>query len=171
MDLNEVIKQLTAERDAAMREASELAMCIWRSEFRNESPEFELCDSPAGIISQIDNMFAGIRQQRDAFAAQVEALEKWRKLALQFDGQRMQAMGLLKMIATGHFDMRVIRKFVADAPVSGDAYLAEIKADVVEKYYYMGWEHSLSTKAKDGDHYGCGKRLAKEFADQVRQGE
>lgn len=67
--------------------------------------------------------------ENEALAAQVAALEKWRKLALQFDGQRMQAMGLLKMIATGHFDMRVIRKFVADAPVSGDAYLAEIKAE------------------------------------------
>lgn len=148
MDLNEVIKQLTAERDAAMREASELAMCIWRSEFRNESPEFELCDSPAGVISQIDNMFAGIRQQRDALAKRIGIAER-------------------------------VESIFSDAPeLSFDyckrlfsAEIAEIKADVVEKYYYMGWEHSLSTKAKDGDHYGCGKRLAKEFADQVRQGE
>lgn len=47
--------------------------------------------------------------------------------------------------------------------------LLEVKAEVAEKYYYMGWEHSLSTKADDGDHYGCGKRLAKSFADSIRQ--
>lgn len=44
-------------------------------------------------------------------------------------------------------------------------------ADAAEKYYYMGWEHSLSTKAEDGDHYACGKRLAKEFAKRVKAGE
>ena len=72
--------ELLAERDAAMREASELAMCIWRSEFRNESPEFELCDSPAGVITQIDNMFAGIRQQRNALIARIQTVERVEKL-------------------------------------------------------------------------------------------
>lgn len=47
--------------------------------------------------------------------------------------------------------------------------LADRDAEVAEKYYYMGWEHSLSTKADDGDHYACGKRLAAEFANQLRQ--
>lgn len=50
-------------------------------------------------------------------------------------------------------------------------HLRDIQAEVVEKYYYMGWEHSLSTKADDGDHYGCGKRLAKEFAARVKASE
>lgn len=66
--------ELLAEHDAAMREASVLAMSIWRSEFRNESPEFGLCDSPAGVISQIDNMFTGVRQQRDALAAKLQKI-------------------------------------------------------------------------------------------------
>lgn len=47
--------------------------------------------------------------------------------------------------------------------------LADRDAEVAEKYYYMGWEHSLSTKADDGNHYACGKRLAAEFANQLRQ--
>ena len=86
------------------------------------------------------NTYEELLAGRDALAAQVEALEKWRRLALQFDGQRMQAMGLLKMIATGHFDMRVIQKFVADAPVSGDAYLAEIKAEAGRAGFISGAE-------------------------------
>ena len=72
--------ELLAERDDAMREASGLAMSIWRSEFRNESPEFELCDSPTGVVTQIDNMFAGIRQQRDALAARIQTAERVEKL-------------------------------------------------------------------------------------------
>lgn len=47
--------------------------------------------------------------------------------------------------------------------------LAEVRALIAEEYYCMGWEHSLSTKSDDGDHYACGKRLAKEFANQLRQ--
>jgi hypothetical protein len=50
------------------------------------------------------------------------------------------------------------------------ACLAQVRADVAQEYYYMGWEHSLSTKAEDGDHYACGRRLAKQFADAIRQG-
>lgn len=65
------IERLQAERDSAMQEASYLAMSIWRSEFQKVSPDFELCDSPAGVISQIDNMYAAIRGQRDALAALV----------------------------------------------------------------------------------------------------
>lgn len=79
--LSTMVELLKAERDAAMREASELAMSIWRTEFKKLSPDFDLCDSPAGVISQIDNMYAAIRAQRDALAAQVEKLkERNRKL-------------------------------------------------------------------------------------------
>lgn len=65
------MEKLRSERDAAMREASELAVSIWKAEFQQLSPNFELCDSPAGVISQIDNMYAGIRNQRDALAGQL----------------------------------------------------------------------------------------------------
>lgn len=63
------------------------------------------------------------------------------------------------------------KKRISDAIVSDPRHcLRHIKAEVVEKYYYMGWEHSLSTKADNGDHYGCGKSLAKQFAESVRKG-
>ena len=66
---------LAAQLDGAMQEASSLAMSIWKSEFSKEAPEFELCDSARGVVTQIDNMFAGIRNQRDELAAQVKELK------------------------------------------------------------------------------------------------
>lgn len=53
------------ELEEARREAEQLATSIWKTEFREQAPEWELCDSAAGVITQIDNMYAGIRQQRD----------------------------------------------------------------------------------------------------------
>lgn len=47
----------------AYREASDLAMAIWRDFYKDDSPKFELCDSTAGIISQIDNMYTGLRER------------------------------------------------------------------------------------------------------------
>lgn len=44
----------------AEREARSLAMSLWRQYYQKESPNFELCDSAAGIITQINNMIAGI---------------------------------------------------------------------------------------------------------------
>lgn len=45
-------------------EANALAQSIQKTEYSG-TPEFELCDTVAGVISQIDNMYAGVRQQRD----------------------------------------------------------------------------------------------------------
>lgn len=64
-----------------------------------------------------------------------EAAEQaWRRLALQFDGHRMQAIGLLKLIAhtlKGDKDFAVpliekdIEKFLSAGPLSGEKVLAE----------------------------------------------
>lgn len=72
---------LRVERDAAMQEASELATSIWRAEFQQVSP-MTLCDTPAGVISQIDNMYAAIRSQRDA------ALQEAAKAKAMLEGFR-----------------------------------------------------------------------------------
>jgi len=47
----------------AMKEASDLAMAMWRDFFQEASPNLGLCDSPAGVLSQIDNMYAGLRER------------------------------------------------------------------------------------------------------------
>lgn len=49
----------------AKREAENLAKSIYRSEYSDNDTDWELLDSVAGVISQIDNMYAGVREQRD----------------------------------------------------------------------------------------------------------
>ena len=44
----------------AKRYAESLALSLWAKHYMQESPDFELCDSVAGVISQIDNMTTGL---------------------------------------------------------------------------------------------------------------
>jgi hypothetical protein len=44
----------------AKREAESLALYLWEKHYKEDSPNFELCDSVAGVISQIDNMTTGL---------------------------------------------------------------------------------------------------------------
>lgn len=67
----EIARQLERERDEAREEfhkasveANALATSIQKAEY-SDAKEFELLGSVAGVISQIDNMYAGVRQQRD----------------------------------------------------------------------------------------------------------
>ena len=55
-----------AENDAAMNEASTLALAIHRRHYLKSAPNFELCDSLSGIISQIDNMTTGLLNENAA---------------------------------------------------------------------------------------------------------
>ncbi len=48
--------------DAAYTEARDLATVLHRVHYSTESPNFALCDSAAGIITQIDNMVSGLRR-------------------------------------------------------------------------------------------------------------
>jgi len=63
--------KLERERDEAREElrkasveANTLATSIQKAEYP-DAKDFELLGSVAGVISQIDNMYAGVRQQRD----------------------------------------------------------------------------------------------------------
>lgn len=42
------------------REACALAMAIYKRRYRTQSPKFELCPDTVGVITQIDNMVAGL---------------------------------------------------------------------------------------------------------------
>lgn len=158
---------MLAERDAAMREASELAMCIWRSEFRNESPEFELCDSPAGVISQIDNMFAGIRQQRDALAAQVAAYKERSSELYKLCDELIDHLRYNKAerdeVLNEFWNKQEAIKHVPSDPLQ---CLAEIKAEAGRAGYHEALqEHSgATTSAED-------YQLADQYAARVRQDE
>ena len=49
----------------AKREAESLAMALWRKWYKDDSPNFELCDSVAGVITQINNMTTGLVKEQD----------------------------------------------------------------------------------------------------------
>jgi hypothetical protein len=75
-------ERLERERDEAREElhkasveANALATSIQKAEY-SDAKEFELLGSVAGVISQIDNMYAGVRQQRDEARDTVEQLTK-----------------------------------------------------------------------------------------------
>lgn len=65
-----------AEIYSAKRELVSLMDSIWRAEFRKQSPEWKPLDDLPGMISQMDNMYAGVRNQRDEALAKVAELEK-----------------------------------------------------------------------------------------------
>jgi len=82
---------LQRERDEAREElhkanveANALATSIQKAEY-SDAKEFELLESVAGVISQIDNMNAGVRKQRDEwrkkFELSVDAVEIAARLA------------------------------------------------------------------------------------------
>jgi sRNA-binding protein len=74
-------RKLERERDEAREqlrkasvEANTLATSIQKTEYP-DAKEFELLGSVAGVISQIDNMYAGVRQQRDKAREDVMELQ------------------------------------------------------------------------------------------------
>jgi hypothetical protein len=80
--LRKLLKDAERARDEAREElhkasveANALATSIQKAEY-SDAKEFELLGSVAGVISQIDNMYAGVRQQRDEARDTVEQLTK-----------------------------------------------------------------------------------------------
>jgi hypothetical protein len=74
----DIARKFERERDEAREqlrkasvEAHTLATSIQKAEYP-DAKEFELLGSVAGVISQIDNMYAGVRQQRDEWRKKFE---------------------------------------------------------------------------------------------------
>jgi DNA repair exonuclease SbcCD ATPase subunit len=70
----------TDELEKAINEAASLATSIHKTEFSDVN-DWGLCDSVAGIITQIDNMYAGVRNQRNEARDEVDRLNEWLKEA------------------------------------------------------------------------------------------
>jgi len=62
---NKRVAELEARVAEAQREANSLAISLWKQYYQDVAPNFELLDTPAGVISQIDNMTAGVCSQID----------------------------------------------------------------------------------------------------------
>lgn len=58
-------RQRIDELDAGKREVLELIGSIWRAEFQKEAPNWKPLPDLPGMVSQLDNMYAGVRGQRD----------------------------------------------------------------------------------------------------------
>ena len=69
------IIELTADNANSKREAESLAMSLWRRHYQDVSPDFELCDTTAGVITQIDNMVAGVIQNNENQCAVITSLQ------------------------------------------------------------------------------------------------
>jgi chromosome segregation ATPase len=94
-------RRLERERDEAREElhkasveANALATSIQKAEY-SDAKEFELLGSVAGVISQIDNMYAGVRQQLDEARHEIEGWKnKWNiavEMAARAENERDEA--------------------------------------------------------------------------------
>lgn len=54
-----------AELEAGKDELRSLLDSIWRAEYMKTAPDWKPLDGLPGMVSQIDNMYAGVREQRD----------------------------------------------------------------------------------------------------------
>lgn len=76
--------------------------------------------APVGVVPQeIDKL-------REELAEETEATNNWRRLALQFDNHRMQAIGHLKAMLTDPKGSEAnALEFIKAAPLNGEAVLAQ----------------------------------------------
>jgi len=67
------IESLRSELSDAKQEASTLAVALHRRHYKEESPQWELLDTVPGIISQIDNMTAGMSETIETLRSELAA--------------------------------------------------------------------------------------------------
>lgn len=85
------------------------------------STEQERGSAPSAPVPQQD-----VEKLRAELAEEVEATDNWRRLALQFDGHRMQAIGHLKAMLTDPQGSEAnALAFIKAPPLHGDAVLAQ----------------------------------------------
>ena len=60
----------------AKREAESLALSLWKRHYKDDAPDWGLCDSVAGVITQIDNMSAGLGVKVEEQQQTIETLRE-----------------------------------------------------------------------------------------------
>lgn len=75
-ELEQLLKELDEKYQQANKEACELAAFLCKSYYPNEFKSFEFCDSVAGVISQIDNICAGMSEKIEQLTAENERLKR-----------------------------------------------------------------------------------------------
>ena len=88
------------------------------------------------IDAEIQRQEQELQRLREELAEETEAAENWRRLALQFDNHRMQAIGHLKAVTNpaAHFDKyKAAKAFLSAAPLDGEEVLAQRIAALATK--------------------------------------
>ena len=85
-------EELTRGKDELLR----LMDSIWRAEFMKVAPDWKPLDDLPGMISQIDNMYAGVRQQRDRARWHLAALTEQQPTTSDEREQRAYRLGFLR---------------------------------------------------------------------------
>jgi hypothetical protein len=160
-----------AERDAAMTEALSLAKTLHANHY-SDVPQWEPFDYPAGVISQIDNMVAGIieraKAERDALQAKLAvAVEAGEYLLRAFDAindrpHRYRADDVFLMVKNGSriasvYDARAaLATLTADTPpdprIEGWNAAIEAAAEIAKRYHTKANER-IKTDPKDADRH------------------
>ena len=82
----------------------------------------------AAINAEIQHQEQELQRLREELAEETEAAENWRRLALQFDNHRMQAIGHLKAVTNpaACFDKyKAAKAFLSAPPLGGEEVLAQ----------------------------------------------
>lgn len=80
------------------------------------------------INAEIQRQEQELQRLREELAEETEAAENWRRLALQFDNHRMQAIGHLKAVTNpaACFDKyKAAKAFLNALPLGGEEVLAQ----------------------------------------------
>ena len=80
------------------------------------------------IDAEIQRQESELKKLRAELAEETEAAENWRRLALQFDNHRMQAIGHLKAVTNpaACFDKyKAAKAFLSAPPLGGEEVLAQ----------------------------------------------
>jgi len=100
-ELVSAVESLTAEKEAAVNEAKSLAVCMWRSWYKDDSPNWEPLDTAVGMISQINNMVAGLRDKLEAAESSLaQAREEIERLKAHNDDLRKCGPSCSELIVT-----------------------------------------------------------------------
>ena len=87
----------------------------------------------AAINAEIQRQEQELNKLREELAEETEAAENWRRLALQFDNHRMQAIGHLKAVTNpaACFDKyKAAKAFLSAPPLGGEEVLAQRLAEL-----------------------------------------
>jgi len=89
--------------------------------------ENELGSHTRGYL-ELRRLHARVQELEAQAAEEAEATDNWRRLALQFDNHRMQALGHLRelvRIDDGYAEAKSAEQFLAAPPLDGEAVLAQ----------------------------------------------